>query len=269
MGWAVASGYFLVEYQMNHIGSGDLAQDWTAYDPDQGFIYKDDQYIGDIRFTPRPGVTFGVSTLQVWTTYNWPPWEGGAGNPYRQALVGDSSKYPIKYSDYLDQKWINDVPGEEAQEWSNQWVNLLFDVDGVASAQSEYIAFFRTYTYKQLETYVQFTNRNTGEATEWYPATIIGGGIEPPDAETFISGVQIKNAGVGERFTAWSPDFPPETDPNGFWEATQAAEGDVLEIPKTFFTFFMENGVQMVHLYARVPEGELESSEYGMIFISH
>lgn len=54
MGWAVASGYFLVEYQMNHIGSGDLAQDWTAYDPDQGFIYKEDQYIRDIRFTPRP-----------------------------------------------------------------------------------------------------------------------------------------------------------------------------------------------------------------------
>lgn len=267
MGWAVASGYFLVEYQMNHIGSGDLAQDWTAYDPDQGFIYKEDQYIGDIRFTPRPGVTFGTSTIQVWTTYNWPPWDGGSGSPYRQALVGVSSKYPIKYSDYLEQKWINDVPGEDVQDWSIQWVNILFDVDGSVGAQSEYIAFFRTLTYQQLETYVQFTLHSTGEVTEWYPATIIGGAVGSEDPDMFVSGIQIKNAGVGERFTAWSPDFPPDVDPQGFWEATQAVEGDVLEIPKTFFTFFMEQGVPIVHLYARVPEGEVESSEYGMIII--
>lgn len=159
------------------------------------------------------------------------------------------------------------MPGEDVQDWSNQWVNILFDVEGVVSEQSEYIAFFRTYTYKQLETYVQFTHHSTGAVTEWYPATIINGGVEPPDSDMFVSGIQIKNAGVGERFTAWSPDFPPEVDPQGFWEATQAAEGDVLEIPKTFFNFFMEQGVPLVHMYARVPEGEFESSEYGMVII--
>lgn len=268
MGVSVVSGYFLVEYQFCKVGTGEVVQDWTRYDLSMGFLYREDSYIGDIRFTPRPGFVFTNGVLNVWTLYNLPPWESPGNAPYMSASIGDQTKFPIKYSDYLSAEWINDVPGSQESDWSNQWVNISFDTVGEAEQQGEYIAFLRSSTYKPLETYIKLKNRETGDETEWEQISLFNNSYTPDDPEWFVSGIQIRNASLDARFVAY-PITHGAGDPEFLWDSTVSTEGEVLEIPEQLFVSYMDANLQEMVVFANVPPGEYESSMMAYVIIYH
>lgn len=265
MGLSVVTGYFLVEYQFHKVGTGEVVQDWTRYDPSMGFVYRNDSYVGDIRFTPRPGFDFTDAILNVWTLYHYPPWEIPGSTPYAYARIGNPTKFPVKYSDYLNMEWINDVPGSQESDWSSQWVNISFDTAGEAGQQGEYIAFLRSSTYRPLETYIKLKNKETGDETEWEQVSLFGDEYVPDDPDVFISGIQVHNAPLNARFVAWPPERGP--DAPFLWDSTVSTEGEFLEISEHLLVSYMDEQLQELWLFADVPPGSYESDMQAYIFI--
>lgn len=269
LGLSTVSGYFLVEYQLWETGTGKVVRDWTPYDPETGYVYEEQSYVGDIRLTPRNLPNAYNVFLNVWTTMYPPPWWGGgyASPPYKKASIASLSG-SVRYLEYFDQKWINDTPEGSEGDWSNQWVNISFDSEGESNIQGEYIAFFRSSTYQEIQGSVQFKNRSTGELTEWYDIPVINSFVAPDDPETYLYGVQIHYAGVGDRFTAWPPERGPD-DPDLFWEFTLQSEGGIVEVPSSLFDACLNEGVQDLFLYFRVAQGDVESGEMLHMMVFH